>query len=69
MTPQEARRFQDICDLKTDHWSGKHFWLQVDVGVVTVAEQDTGEACTGMTLIPRQTFDAMVRWYLKDQKR
>ena len=69
LTPINAKTFDQICDLKTDHIDSKHHWLLLDEGSVTIAEQTNGKPAKAMIDIPRRTFDRFIRWYLTGSKR
>ena len=64
MKPIEARTFNQICSLKRDNMSTKDFWLQLDVGIVTLAKQRNGEPCEASMRISRKQFDRIVQWYV-----
>jgi hypothetical protein len=71
MRPIDARRQGDLEALRTHNWDGKAHWLLLNndgKSTVTIAGQGKGESATAKIRIPRKTFDAMVRWYLRDQK-
>lgn len=68
MTPREAKTLDQICKLQTDGKDTKEAWLIVDEGEVTICTQRNGEEATGKVRLSRRTFEALIRWYDKDQK-
>ena len=67
--PIEANTFDEICKLPRDSLSLKEFWLQIDVGRVSLAQQRSGESCQAVISIPRKDFDRLVRWYMTGKVR
>lgn len=67
-SPQKSKTFEQICELQTDGWNGKNYWMCVNEGSVSLYAQTVGEAPTQKIDIPRATFDRMVAWYLKEQE-
>lgn len=68
MTPQKARKLNEICRLKCDNISAGDYWILLGVGDVTLAHQREGENAETMLTIPRAQFDKLVGWYIRDQK-
>jgi len=67
LSPRDAKRFHQICQLRTDHKDTKHGWLMVDEGKVTIMNQQDGQSSTGEVTFSRREFNALVDWYLHPQ--
>lgn len=63
-SPQEARTFDQVFDLKTDNMDTKEAWILTDGPTVTISTQRAGESATGKVTLSKRDFDRMVRWYL-----
>lgn len=64
LKPIEARTFKQICSLPRDNIDAKGFWMMLDVGKVTIAQQKAGEPAKVMLTMPRAQFERMARWYM-----
>lgn len=64
LKPIEARTFDQICSLPRDGYDTKRFWLLVNIGTVTLCEQQNGKPSTNTMELPRAEFDKLVRWYV-----
>lgn len=68
MAPREARTFNDVCRLQTDNHSVGRGWIMWDGGEVSLVNQINGESSTGTVTFSRREFDALVRWWGRQQK-
>jgi hypothetical protein len=54
--------------LMTDNFNTKDFWILLNDGHVTIANQKNGETAKYMVQIKRKDFDRMIKWYTTEQK-
>jgi len=69
MSLRDARTDKEICSLRYDNISTKHFWMLVTPGEVTLTRQTTGERAQVMVSMPRRIFNRFVDAYTKKQPR
>ena len=68
LSPREAKTNTQLCSLKMDNLSYKHFWFLVQEKTVTLAKQTTGEQLEHIVEIPKSLFNKMVDWYNAKQE-
>lgn len=64
----QAKTFDQVCSLQTDHKDLKNFWMLTDSQHITIANQKTGEKCKQSIDMPKVDFDRFVVWYTRQQK-
>lgn len=67
--PIDARTFEDICAMPRDNVEAEDFWMITDGYEVTIADQKSGAHPTQKISLPRDVFDAFVKWYVTGRFR
>lgn len=66
MKPIEAQTIEDICQLERDNYPDNNKAWSILMGVKHISlHSPSGES--GWLEIPRDQFDAIVRWYVGEQ--
>ena len=66
--PYDCGSFDEVCELQTDHHELKNWWISVDGYEVSIYEQRSGETVHSSVSVPKRQFDALVQWYMRQQK-
>jgi len=69
MSPYDAKTLNEVCSLRRDNFDLPTCWILTDGVNVTISEQKNGEEAKQSLTLPRTQFNALVRWYLRDQKK
>ncbi len=65
----ECSTIDQICELRYDNRTHKDCWILSDGYRVTIAEQRVGESPTQSITIPRKTFNKLIEFYTRQQRR
>lgn len=63
MIPRDAITLDEICQLDRDNVDAGDFWMILDDGTVTLAEQPAGQKLKTKVIVPREAFNVFVDWY------
>ena len=69
MRPYDAKNLDKVCTLRRDNFDTNDCWILTDGHRVTIAEQKVGEAATQSITLPRATFNKLIAWYMREQKK
>lgn len=69
MKPRNVRTESQQAKLQRDNKCSEEGWILVDAsrGTVTLCKQRAGGNSEGMTVLPREDFNALIDWYNRDQ--
>ena len=68
IAPIDARNEKGRLRLREDNTSTENYWLLLNDGHITLANQRSGENMVWWAQIPRKEWDKIVKWYMKPQK-
>jgi len=68
IAPIDAFTEKDRLRLREDNTATENYWLLLNDGHVTLANQKSGQAKAWWAQIPRKEWDKIVKWYIKKQK-
>ncbi len=68
IAPIDARNEKDRLRLREDNIATENYWLLLNDGHVTLANQRSGQSKAWWAQIPRKEWDKIVKWYIKKQK-
>jgi len=64
---RNARTFEELCELRRDHFSTKHYWISADETTVSIYAQTSGEEPRESVTVPRRQFNALIDFYQREQ--
>lgn len=64
--PYDAKTLDDVCDLRRDNYPPENGVWSILITGDAVSLHPPGGG--GYTTIPRDQFNTIVRWYMRDQK-
>ena len=67
LSPRKARSDQ-LVKLNTDNTQTENYWILLNEGYVTIAEQTVGEPCQNDIQIDKKQFNKIIDWYNREQK-
>lgn len=67
LAPYHARGTVDVTRLRTDHYDLDGAWILTDGYHVAIRKQKAGESPTEGVSLPREDFNKLIRWYLREQ--
>ena len=68
IAPIDARNEKGRLRLREDNTSTENYWLLLNDGHITLANQRSGENMVWWAQIPRKEWDKIVKRYMKPQK-
>ena len=68
MKPRDAQKAADLRNLAEDNYWLGDYWILHSGNTVTIAQQQKGSEPTQSITIPRQTFNSMVDWMMREQQ-
>jgi hypothetical protein len=68
MAPRDASGLGDVCRLQADNHSVRSGWILFDGSRVSLVKQRSGEASTASVHFTAREFDALARWWFREQK-
>jgi len=66
VAPRDAT-FTQLCRVRRDNFSTPTAWILADGFRVAIGKQRKGEQAEAMVTLPRRTFNALLKWYTKEQ--
>ena len=68
LAPKDAKTEQQVRQLKRKSYQAETAWISVESNSVFICEQVFGTPALGRVILQRKTFDAMIRWYFREQE-
>ncbi len=68
IAPCECRNFNEVADLKTDHFDLLDFWIATDGSEVNIYKQQNGKPAAASIDMSIGTFNKLIAWWQKKQK-
>lgn len=59
--------YPQLLRLGRDNLSVGNYWIITDADTVSVTEQEPGKIAVSTVTVPRDTFNRLIRWYLRPQ--